>query len=137
LCSTVRHGNRAKSWNTIAVEGRPPGGPWNSTRPEEGASKPPTIMSRVDFPHPLGPRSATNSPLCTLNETPSTATTASRPRAYVLLTCSTRISTLSAPQGGERVPEEGSVDDLADRPRGGDHAVLHVPRQLMLEIERV
>lgn len=44
-----------------------------STLPALGARKPANTLSRVDFPHPLGPSRATNSPAEMLSETSSTA----------------------------------------------------------------
>src|SRR5262245_18074724 len=64
LPSTVFQGNRANSWNTGPRSGPGPvtALPLTATLPLLGATKPPTTYSRVDLPHPEGPRMATNSP---------------------------------------------------------------------------
>lgn len=43
------------------------------TLPDVGLSTPPIKCNKVDFPLPLAPTIATNSPLFTVNETLSTA----------------------------------------------------------------
>jgi hypothetical protein len=44
-----------------------------STRPAEGRSSPAAALRRVDFPQPVGPTMATNSPAATASSMPSTA----------------------------------------------------------------
>ena len=56
--NTVFHGNRAFSWNTKAMSrGIGPATFWSktSTVPVVGAISPPTTLSKVDLPQPLGP----------------------------------------------------------------------------------
>src|SRR5215831_3782566 len=69
FCSTVRHGNRRGSWNTMARV------PWAGIAilPSKSRSRPATIRSSVVFPHPEGPTSAATSPVPRLNtSSPST-----------------------------------------------------------------
>jgi hypothetical protein len=49
--------------------------PSTNTRPALGVSSPATILSRVVFPHPDGPRKHTSSPDRTWRSTPVTAST--------------------------------------------------------------
>ena len=53
--------------------------PSTVTEPEVGRSSPPSIWSRVDFPEPEVPTTATNSPCSTAKFTPSRALTAVSP----------------------------------------------------------
>src|SRR5690606_11595380 len=66
LPSTVLHGKSAYFCQTIVVIGPHAfRSPRNSTCPALDASRPAMICSRVDFPHPDGPRSVRNSFACT------------------------------------------------------------------------
>lgn len=47
-----------------------------STRPPDRDRRPPTILSRVLLPHPLGPRMLTNSPSAIVREMSESAWTA-------------------------------------------------------------
>ena len=60
----VRHGSSRGSWNATAVRSSTSATSVSSRRmlPRVGASRPPTRRSRVDFPHPEGPTTATISP---------------------------------------------------------------------------
>ena len=53
--------------------------PSTRTAPEVGRSSPPSMCSRVDFPEPEVPTTATNSPLSTVRSTPSKARTSVSP----------------------------------------------------------
>ena len=59
----VRHGIRTGDWNTTPVSrrGRVTGVASTSMDPDVIGSSPPTAISNVDLPHPLGPRIETNS----------------------------------------------------------------------------
>src|SRR6185369_12999198 len=77
LPSTVRQGNSANSWKTIAVAGRPAGSaPSKPTRPVVGVSSPASRFSKVDLPQPEGPTTATSSSASTAKVTPVSASTA-------------------------------------------------------------
>lgn len=63
FASTVSQGSSLASWNMKPIRGRSPGSaPAKRTRPESGSSSPATSLRSVDFPQPLGPRIATDSP---------------------------------------------------------------------------
>jgi hypothetical protein len=69
--NTVFHGNRAFSWNTKAMSrgiGPRTRLPKTSTAPAVGVVRPPTMLSSVDFPQPLGPIRQINSPRATSSE---------------------------------------------------------------------
>jgi hypothetical protein len=65
--STVVQGKSAYSWKTMARSGPgfSTGFPKARTIPAEGATKPATMLSRVDFPQARGPSRQTNSPAAT------------------------------------------------------------------------
>ena len=73
----LRQGSRFASWNTIAICGCGPvtSCPSSRMRPPESACSPATDHSSVDFPHPDGPMTQTNSPRRTSIENRSSATT--------------------------------------------------------------
>ena len=81
--STVKDEKVCAIWNVrptplrqMARGGRPAMlSPPSRTRPESGASWPPTMLKVVVLPAPLGPINASNSPACTEKETPCTAFT--------------------------------------------------------------
>src|SRR6202161_1331334 len=54
--------------------------PFTSAWPELGASRPETMLSRVDLPQPDGPTMVTIEPSGTSSDTPRTASTAPRSR---------------------------------------------------------
>ena len=68
---TASRRNRARVFSLIRSRRRPAS--WTS--PEVGRSRPPISCSRVDFPQPLGPITATVSPPATSTSTWSTART--------------------------------------------------------------
>src|SRR5208282_2298800 len=73
--NTVRFGNRAGSWKSRPTFRRWGGTPSRSRPsrlidPAVGRSNPAIARSRVDFPAPFGPRSASNSPSPTVRSTP-------------------------------------------------------------------
>src|SRR5690606_20058198 len=55
------------------------------TAPDVGRSSPPSICSRVDFPPPVGPCTATSSPSPMVSDTPRSARTTRLPWRYVLV----------------------------------------------------
>jgi hypothetical protein len=72
---TDSHGKSEYCWNTTprSEPGLCTAFPSTSTFPALGATKPATRLSSVDFPHPEGPISDTNSPGSIPNDTPLTA----------------------------------------------------------------
>src|SRR5882757_3601168 len=83
LSTTERHGSSAESWNATptwrsrrACRGNSPS---TKTVPEVGWSRSATMRSKVDFPQPEGPRSATKPPRGTSKVKSSTASTSSPP----------------------------------------------------------
>ena len=54
------------------------GMPSTRTVPDDGVTSPSSVLSRVDFPEPLGPSSTVISPLSTASETESSARTGPR-----------------------------------------------------------
>src|SRR5512147_42274 len=58
FCRTVSHGNSVYDWNTMprSAPGPVTRAPSSSTHPEVGVSRPATMRSSVDLPHPEGPR---------------------------------------------------------------------------------
>src|SRR6266852_2550211 len=76
--SAVRHGKRPASWNTVATRrgsGVVTGWPSTRRRPSSGATRPPSMPSSVDLPHPEGPMSVQKSPSPTESETSWSAST--------------------------------------------------------------
>jgi len=75
--STVIQGKSAYSWKTMARSGPgfSTGLPKESTVPAEGATKPATMLSSVDFPQPEGPSRQTNSLAATSRSMSCSATT--------------------------------------------------------------
>ena len=81
--ATVITGTSWKCWCTIptpreitpAVSPKTIGVPPILISPESGLISPKTALSRVDFPAPFSPSSATTSPALTVSETLSFATT--------------------------------------------------------------
>src|SRR2546428_2375421 len=59
--------------------------PSTSIRPAVGRSIPPRRFSRVVFPHPEGPWTATSSPSATLMSRPRRAITSDRPARYTFI----------------------------------------------------
>ena len=121
FCCTVSQGSRAKVWNTIAVPRLHPvtRTPSKRTSPSEGAINPAMQRSRVDFPLPLRPSRATNSPLLTSRSMPS-STLSSFPSgsAYALVRSETRtIGGASTAGEGAASPAVGGVvtDELTGR----------------------
>jgi hypothetical protein len=79
LSATVRNGNSASAWNTIAKLRWWAGVavismPFNNSVPAVGVSNPAIMRSKVVLPQPDGPRKQTNCPAGTCNDTLSTAT---------------------------------------------------------------
>ena len=62
-----------------------------STRPVVAARSPATMRSRVDFPQPEGPTSASSSPRSTVKEMSRSASTGPDDAAYVIPTRSSTI----------------------------------------------
>src|ERR1700682_562685 len=62
--TTFSHGKTPFSWKTKIRRASGPvtGSPSTSTSPEVASRNPATMLSSVDFPHPLGPTRQTNSP---------------------------------------------------------------------------
>ena len=60
----------------IEVRGPVIASPFTMILPDDTVSRPPTIISRVLLPHPLGPKIATNCPCGTVKLTVLTASTA-------------------------------------------------------------
>src|SRR5207302_10258125 len=69
------------------------------TTPPSGGSSPPRMWSNVDLPQPLGPISATNSPLCTRSDTPRNTSRGGRLTRYVLWSDSATTTSASTPAG--------------------------------------
>src|SRR5215471_20758349 len=65
LSSTVSQGNEVYFWNTIprSLLGPCTGWPFTRISPLSGWSRPATMRSRVDLPHPEGPSKTRNSPM--------------------------------------------------------------------------
>src|SRR5436305_4067050 len=65
LPATVSQGNEVYFWNTMprSLPGPFTGCSFTRTSPESGRSSPAIKRSRVDLPHPEGPRSTRNSPM--------------------------------------------------------------------------
>src|SRR5262245_10066485 len=82
--------------------------PASTTWPPSGSTRPATIRRRVDFPHPEGPSSETNSPGAASSETSSTATTAPND-----LRSRRTVSAGAAPLNGEGARAAASTRDLA------------------------
>ena len=95
---TENHGNSAGSWNTTPRrgDGSTISSPSTRTMPRVGRSNPATMLSRVDLPHPEGPRIATNSRSATLRLMSSSASTRRSPLANSFQTPS--ISIMHAPR---------------------------------------
>ena len=62
---------RARSFSSLPASDSPD----TATSPSVGVSNPATRFSRVDFPQPDGPITATNSPSCMVRSTPRSART--------------------------------------------------------------
>jgi hypothetical protein len=71
----VHQSNRTGLWNMIPMSRRGPttGRPLKETSPALRSTRPPVILSSVDFPQPLGPTRVTNSPSSTEKVIPSSA----------------------------------------------------------------
>src|SRR3954453_17880777 len=113
FCSTVHHGNNAKSWNTNVSGLRLSGGaaPRSSACPELGCSNPPRIDSNVLLPQPDGPTIATTSPEPTVNDTSSS--TSSAPKRWLIWSAIRSIQALVRLHifaGNDRVDAESLVD---------------------------
>ncbi|SKU30247.1 Uncharacterised protein [Mycobacteroides abscessus subsp. abscessus] len=93
--ATVSHGISRASWKTTPVRGRPSSDA-QTTAPALSSSNPASTRNKVDFPLPLGPKMARNSPVATRTSTsrnavadpkclvPFSIRTASVPTATVL-----------------------------------------------------
>src|SRR2546425_3507018 len=90
LSRTVRHGNSACSWKTIAVSGVPGRSASIRTAPALWRRRPATTRNSVDFPLPLGPTMQRNSPACACSEIRSSARTERPWLSKVTLTSFTR-----------------------------------------------
>src|SRR6478736_1965538 len=73
------------------------------------------MLNSVDFPHPDGPMTDTNSPSPTSSETPSTASSASAPSPKRLTMSVT--ASIGAPGAGEPVPARVTVTPTGERMR--------------------
>ena len=71
LSSTLRQGKSASLWKTNPTRRSTPvtGFPSRNTSPELGGASPEMSESVVDFPHPVGPTTAQNSPARTIKST--------------------------------------------------------------------
>src|SRR5690606_28370301 len=108
--STVRQGIRARFWNTTPRSGPGPttDSPKQRTWPAVGFSRPAMSRSRVDFPHPLGPTTVTNSPGRMARDTSSRAWTPACPSPYQWLTRDTSIAGAAFPPRTISVGREAS-----------------------------
>src|SRR5438552_11052048 len=127
LSTTVYQGKSAGSWKTTARLGSGPftGAPLTRTRPRVGVSKPATTLSKVDLPHPLGPRIAANSFSSTAKSMAWSASTL-RPRLLnSFQTSLTEIACSARAAGGlvELVPGFASAMSLESPP------AKHKPRE--------
>ena len=96
LARTRRQGSRRGSWNAIAT------GPGTSSSPVTSRSSPATARSSVDFPVPLTPSRATNSPGAISRSRPSSMRRPSKSRV------SPRTWTVGTPTGaGVAAPRQG------------------------------
>ena len=100
--------------------------PPTETAPRSGLSRPATMRSSVDFPHPLRPTSPTVSPAPAPNVTPSSATTGS----YAFVTSVTTISltacipSLALPRSGSRVGASAAPSQpLRGSPANAPHSL--------------
>src|SRR5688572_33205506 len=98
------------------------------TAPRSGRSKPATMLSSVDLPHPDGPTIATNSPSRTSRLTPSTTDSAPNP---LLMPSTTILLADIAPLHRVEPLEQagGAVEqqpDHADDDHARDHQVVAV-----------
>ncbi len=69
IMPTRRRRNSARPFSSSPTRSSPP----TTTDPPDGRSSPDTMFSRVDFPEPEGPITATDSPAPIVSETPSRA----------------------------------------------------------------
>ena len=110
--STVMPSSRLKNWNTMptcwrrmiasAFSSLPASdSPAITTSPSSGTSRPATRFSIVDFPHPDGPITATNSPVRTVRSAPRNARTGAVSCSNVRYTAVT--STAGPVDGGSPV----------------------------------
>src|ERR1700693_2020710 len=96
------------------------------TRPLVGSTMPAMDVNNVVFPEPLGPMTATSSPLRATRFASHSAVTAVRPLPYTLLWFSIRTtSTFSPGQGRAGFYREGAPDAH----RAGNHAEPHDHRE--------
>src|SRR5262249_7889114 len=120
LARTVIHGNNRYCWNMTPRCGLGPStiSPPRLISPVVGRSIPAIMLSSVDFPQPLGPTRATNSPTPTLNDTSCNAMTSSARRVagkafWMLLTVNTSAAVgVAAPLGGAPERQSAQVGDL-------------------------
>src|SRR4051812_3682716 len=103
---------------------RPP----SFTSPVVGSSNPATRRSRVVFPHPLGPTTATHSPAATASVTSLTAWT---PPGYTFVTPSSRMSRIAVEYGRATGAGSGYVarHGCGPGPDGQDHRPAALRRE--------
>src|SRR3546814_10759017 len=91
LVKTSAQGRRVSSWVRYPTDVFIPVTvcPKKEMLPWVGMSSPLTMLSKVDFPQPLGPMTTQNSPSLMLRETSCMASVSTPLRTKVLLTCVT------------------------------------------------
>src|SRR5207245_4088578 len=95
--------------------------PSTSIRPAVGRSIPPRRFSRVVFPHPEGPWTATSSPSATCMSRPRSAITSDFPVRYTLIRSFVRMFGTSPTSEFQDPPNVHACDAERDRERGEEH----------------
>src|SRR6266849_2428655 len=95
--------------------------PSTSIRPAVGRSMPPRRFSRVVFPHPEGPWTATSSPSATCMSRPRSAITSDFPVRYTLIRSFVRMFGTSPTPEFQDPPDVHACDAEGDGERGQEH----------------
>src|SRR5438445_9487107 len=95
--------------------------PYTSMRPAVGPSIPPRRFSRVVFPHPEGPWTATSWPSATCMSRPRSAITSDFPVRYTLIRSFVRMFGTSTTPQFQDPPNVHARDAERDRERGEEH----------------
>src|SRR2546425_4320542 len=95
--------------------------PSTSIRPAVGRSIPPRRFSRVVFPHPEGPWTATNSPSATCMSRPRSAITSDFPVRYTLIRSFVRMFGTSPTSELQNPRDVHARDANRDRERRQEH----------------
>src|SRR2546426_8970646 len=95
--------------------------PSTSIRPAVGRSIPPRRFSRVVFPHPEGPWTATSSPSATCMSRPRSAITSDFPVRYTLIRSFVRMFGTSPTSEFQDAPDVHAYDAERDGERREEH----------------